>query len=64
MLVIGRKESEEIVIGDPRSPLGVIRIVAIRGNCVRVGLDFARDVPVNRREKADELAKETGETRG
>ncbi len=57
MLVITRREGEEVVIGDPANPLGVIRIATIKGDRVRVALDFPREVPVHRREVASEIAK-------
>ncbi len=55
MLVITRREGEEVVIGDPSSPLGVIRIAGIKGDRVRVALDFPREIAVHRREVADQI---------
>ncbi|RLS91201.1 MAG: carbon storage regulator [Planctomycetota bacterium] len=55
MLVITRREGEEVVIGDPASPLGVIRIVSIKGDRVRVAFDFPRVVEVHRREVANQI---------
>jgi carbon storage regulator CsrA len=55
MLVITRREGEEIVIGDPKNPLGVVRIAAIKGERVRVAFDFPRDVEINRREIANQI---------
>jgi sRNA-binding carbon storage regulator CsrA len=49
MLVITRREGEEVVIGDPSSPMGVVRIVAIKGDRVRVAFE------VHRREVADQI---------
>jgi len=62
MLVIGRKEGEEIVIGNPAAPMGTIKIVALRGNYVRVALDFPSDIPIHRAEVARVLycSKEDG----
>ncbi len=57
MLVITRREGEEVVIGDPANPLGVIRIATIKGDRVRIALDFPREVPVHRREVAAEIVK-------
>ena len=57
MLVITRKEGEEVVIGDPSNPIGVIRIASIKGDRVRVALDFPREIAVHRREVAIEIAK-------
>jgi carbon storage regulator len=58
MLVIGRKEGEEIVIGNPAAPMGTIKIVALRGNYVRVALDFPSDIPIHRAEVAREIIQE------
>ena len=57
MLVITRREGEEVVIGDPKNPIGVIRIATIKGDRVRIALDFPREIPVHRREVANEIAK-------
>ncbi len=56
MLVITRREGEEIVIGDPRNPLGVVRIASIKGERVRVAFDFPREVEIHRREIAEQIA--------
>ena len=56
MLVITRREGEEVVIGDPRNPIGVVRIASIKGERVRVAFDFPRDVEINRREIAEQIA--------
>ena len=55
MLVITRREAEEIVIGDPKDPIGVVRIASIKGDRVRVALEFPRDVPVHRREVTQDI---------
>jgi len=55
MLVITRREGEEVVIGDPESPLGVVRIAGIKGDRVRVAFEFPREVQVHRREVADQI---------
>lgn len=60
MLVITRREGEEVVIGDPSSPMGVVRIVAIKGDRVRVAFDFPRTVEVHRREVADQILSSNG----
>ena len=54
MLVITRREGEEVVIGDPENPIGVVRIASIKGDRVRIAFDFPRDVEVNRREVAEQ----------
>ena len=55
MLVITRREGEEVVIGDPRNPIGVVRIASIKGDRVRVAFDFPRAIDVHRREVADQI---------
>lgn len=61
MLVITRREGEEIVIGDPRNPIGVVRIASIKGERVRVALDFPRNVEIHRREIADQIVQQPPE---
>lgn len=58
MLALTRRVGEEIVIGDPRNPLGVIRVVDIHGDKVRLSFDFPRDTQINRRELADQKARQ------
>jgi len=58
MLVITRREGEEVVIGDPRNPLGVVRIASVKGERVRVAFDFPREVDIHRREVADQIKSE------
>ncbi len=58
MLVITRREGEEVVIGDPKNPIGVVRIASIRGDRVRIAFDFPREVPVHRREIAEAISHE------
>jgi carbon storage regulator len=58
MLVITRREGEEVVIGDPKKPLGVVRVASVKGERVRLAFDFPREVEINRREVADQIAKE------
>ena len=56
MLALTRRIGEEVVVGDPKSPLGVIRVVDIHGDKVRLAFDFPRDTQINRRELADQKA--------
>lgn len=60
MLVLVRKDMEEIVIGDS------IRIVVVRieGDKVRLGIDAPSFIPVHRREVYDAITRETGESPG
>ncbi len=55
MLVITRREGEEVVIGDPANPTGVVRIASIKGDRVRLAFAFPREVEVHRREVADQI---------
>jgi len=64
MLVITRREGEEVGIGDPANPLGVIRIAGIKGDRVRVAMEFPREVQVHRREVADQILAEEPQIAG
>ncbi|MEK6704053.1 MAG: carbon storage regulator [Planctomycetota bacterium] len=64
MLVITRREGEEVVIGDPRNPIGVVRIASIKGERVRIAFDFPRDVEIHRREIADQIVGQAPEVAG
>ena len=55
MLGITRREGEEVVIGDPAAPLGVVRIATIKGDRVRLAFEFPREVDVHRREVAEQI---------
>ena len=61
MLVITRREGEEVVIGDPAAPLGVVRIATIKGDRVRLAFEFPREVDVHRREVADQIVASENE---
>ena len=54
MLVLSRKTDEEIVINDDI----VIKVVEIRGDKVRLGIDAPQQIPVHRREVYDAIQKE------
>lgn len=58
MLVITRVTGEEVVIGNPASPMGVIRISSVKGDRVRLAFEFPKEIQVNRREVAEEKARE------
>jgi carbon storage regulator CsrA len=64
MLVITRREGEEVVIGDPKNPIGVVRIASVKGERVRIAFDFPRDIQINRREIADQIATQAPEIVG
>ena len=46
MLVLTRRAGESLVIGDSV----VVRVLEVRGDVVRVGIDAPRDVQVHRQE--------------
>jgi len=58
MLVITRREGEEVVIGDPGNPIGVVRIASIKGDRVRIAFDFPRSIDVHRREVANQIIED------
>ncbi len=55
MLILTRKPGDSAVIGDPFNPLGVVRIVSVRGDRVRLAFEFPEDVPVHRDEVVDKI---------
>ncbi len=55
-LVRSRRDGEEVVIGDPRNPYGIVKIASIKGERVRLAFDFPRHIDVHRREVADLIA--------
>ena len=64
MLALTRRVGEEVIIGDPAKPLGMIRVVEIHGDKVRLAFDFPRDLPINRRELAEKKLSEGIEGNG
>jgi carbon storage regulator len=58
MLVLSRKKSEKIVLGD-----GIITltVVEIRGDKVRIGVDAPKDISVHRKEVYDAIMKRIAE---
>jgi carbon storage regulator len=54
MLVLTRKKSEAIVIGDDI----VITVSEIRGNKVCLGVDAPKDVPIHRNEVYEAIKRE------
>ena len=55
MLVITRREGEEVIIGDPANPIGSVRIATIEGDRVRLAFTFPREIDVHRREVAEQI---------
>lgn len=54
MLILSRFENEEFVIGDNI----VVKVVEIRGNRVRLGVQAPTEIPVHRREVYDAIKKD------
>lgn len=58
MLVVTRRQGEEIVVGDPAKPFATIKISKIQYDRVTVSLDFPKEMPVHRKEVAAAIVKE------
>ena len=43
MLVITRRQGEEVVIGDPANPIGIVRIASIKGDVGLMALQVDGD---------------------
>lgn len=54
MLVLSRHVSEDIIVEGPC----VIKVVQIRGDKVRLGINAEKDVKIYRREVAEAIARE------
>jgi carbon storage regulator len=64
MLVLTRKEGEEVVIADPlhpTKPLGFVRVLSVKGDRVRIGVELPRSMGVHRREVFDIIASDAVE---
>lgn len=55
MLVLSCKKNEGVVIDDGRI---IVRVVAILGNKVRLGIEAPKDVPIHREKVAREVKTE------
>ena len=54
MLVLSRKQNEELVIGGNV----FVKVIEIRGDKVRLGVDAGKDVPVHRKEVHERIVAE------
>jgi len=55
MLVLSRHKDEEVIIGEI-----VVKVVDIRGDKVRLGIEAPQEIPVHRREVYDAIKREHG----
>jgi len=55
MLVIIRREGEEVVIGNPASPIGIVRVASIKGDRVGIAFEFPREIAVHPKEVAEQI---------
>lgn len=55
MLVLMRMEDEGVTIGDPRAPMGRVKVCRVEGGRVRLGFEFGGDVQIHRDEVAERL---------
>lgn len=58
MLVLTRREGEEVVLSRGGVELGTVRLSSIRGDRVRLAFQFDRGVEINRREVMDAVEEE------
>lgn len=54
MLVLTRKKDQAVVIGDDI----IIRIVDVKGDTVKIGIDAPKDITVHREEVYEEIKAE------
>lgn len=60
MLVLSRKTSERILIGDSVE----IVVIEVKGDQVRIGIDAPRSLPVYRKEVYEEIKEENRRAAG
>ena len=58
MLILSRNIGESIVIGDDV----VVRVLQVKDNQVRIGVDAPKDIPVHREEIYDRIQNEKAVT--
>ena len=51
---------DDVVIGDPRKPLGTIRVLAVSRVKTRLSFDFPHGTAINRRELAQLKVRQLG----
>ena len=55
-LVLTRVEGNEVFIGDPSNPIGIIKIVSVNKGKVKILFDFKKEVRIMRKEIIKEIA--------
>ena len=58
MLVLSRKKNERVHVGE----FGIVTVVEVRGEKVRLGFEFDRSIPIHRGEVYDRIHSTTVET--
>lgn len=61
MLVLARKQDEEVVIGLPSGEEIVVRVISTSAQKTKLGIDAPERVVVHRREIWDEIQREQGD---
>jgi len=59
MLVLSRKKNESIIINDNI----VVRVIEIRGDKVRLGIEAPKDMPVHRHEVYEAIKRNEAEAK-
>lgn len=54
MLVLVRREQEQIVIGNGEI---IITVISMKGNQVKLGIDAPTELPINRREVYEKMKR-------
>jgi len=58
MLVIARQAGQEVVIGDPKDPLCIVKVISFQGNTAKLGFTAAERLRVNRSEIAARILED------
>lgn len=56
MLILSRKLTEKVIIGDEV----IISVLGVNGNQIRLGIEAPREVPVHREEVYDRIRESEG----
>jgi len=58
MLVIARQAGQEVVIGDPKDPLCIVKVISLTGKVARLGFTATERLRVNRSEIAARILED------